>query len=97
MPLYELTFEVPERVWNDVELPEAVFKAGYEDAVVGTGRIGLLGVQIEHENSDFSMGTVIADAILRWLPDGAKLLSMRQALAVSELSEEDIELIMSAE
>jgi hypothetical protein len=74
-----------------------VFEAGYPDAIVRTDRIGVLSVQVEHVGSSFQQGKVIADKILRHLPDEVSFVSARQALHVSELDGDDIAAILTSE
>ena len=46
---FELVFGLPEGEHDAFVLSDAVFEAGFEDALVGTGHAGLLGVELELE------------------------------------------------
>ena len=41
---FELIFALPEGEHEAFDLMDAVFEAGFEDAIVGTGVPGMLGV-----------------------------------------------------
>lgn len=97
MALFELTFDVPSGAWDFNNLSDAVFEAGFPDAIVDTDRAGVLSVRVEHGDSAFDQGKVIADTMLRYLPAGVAFISMRQALHISELGDEDIAAILTAE
>jgi hypothetical protein len=97
MALFELTFAVAGGAWDVVKFSDAVVEAGFPDAIVGTGRRGTLSVQVEHIDSSFEQGKVIADKILRHLPEDVAFVSTRQALHISELDDEFIDAILATE
>ena len=71
---FELVFALPEGEHDAYALSDAVFEAGYEDAVIGTGNPRLLGVEIEAEGEDAeSVILTAARAILKGLPAGSML------------------------
>ena len=49
---FELVFALPEGEHDAFALSDAVFEAGFEDALVGTGQTGLIGVELEVEGND---------------------------------------------
>ncbi|WP_321336176.1 hypothetical protein [uncultured Cohaesibacter sp.] len=49
---FELIFAIPESEHDACALSDAVFEAGFEDALVGIGRVGMLGVKLETEGDD---------------------------------------------
>jgi len=78
---FELIFALPEGAHDPFRLSDAVFAAGYGDAVIGTGTARLLGVALEDAGEDAE--TVILDAartILKRLPAGARLREVRPDL-----------------
>ncbi len=78
---FELVFALPERDRDPFELSNAVFEAGFEDALVGTGVPGLLGVEIEAEGDDAeSVILEAARALMKKLPKGTKLREVRPDL-----------------
>jgi hypothetical protein len=95
--LFELTFDVSFGSWDASKMAEAASAAGFPDAAVDTERPGVFSVKIRHTDSKFDRGALLADEILPFLPDGSKLISVRQAALISELDEEDIAAILSAE
>ncbi len=86
---FELIFALPEGEHDPVELSNAVFEAGFEDAVVGTGLKGLLGVEIVAEGDDAD--AVIKDAaraLIRHFPEGSELHEVRPDLvSISDVAE----------
>ena len=71
---FDLIFALPEGDFDVFELSDAVFEAGFKDAVIGTGQDGLLAVAIEAEGKDAE--SVIVGAvrlILQHLPKGSAL------------------------
>ncbi|MDD7973387.1 hypothetical protein [Roseinatronobacter alkalisoli] len=70
-------------------LSDAVFEAGYEDAVIGTGNPRLLGVEIEAEGEDAeSVVLTAARMILKGLTAGSKLDEVRPDLvSLAEVAE----------
>ena len=49
---FELVFALPDGEHDAFALSDAVFEAGFEDALVGTGNAGLLGVELELEGDE---------------------------------------------
>nr|WP_250807948.1 hypothetical protein [Neorhizobium tomejilense] len=89
MSKFELKFEISANAGKSGALMGAVRKAGYADALVTLDE-GMVSVIVEHEDARFSRGHLIADDILECLPACSKLVSVKQAMAVWELSEEDL-------
>lgn len=78
---FELVFALPDGAHDPYSLSDAVFAAGYEDAVIGTGNPRLLGVEIEAEGEDAeSVILTAARAILKGLPAGSMLHEVRPDL-----------------
>lgn len=78
---FELVFGLPKGEYDPFELSDAVFEAGFEDAIVGTGNPRLLGVELEGEGDDIE--AVILDtarAIIKHLPEGTELREVRPDL-----------------
>lgn len=78
---FELVFALPDGAHDPYELSDAVFAAGYPDAIVGTGHPHLLAVELEAEGDDAE--SVILDAaraILSNLPSGSSLREVRPDL-----------------
>lgn len=78
---FELVFELPTGKHDPYELSDAVFGAGFEDAVIGTGNPRLLGVELEAEGDDAE--SVILNAartIIKSLPAGTQLREVRPDL-----------------
>ncbi|KQX24272.1 MULTISPECIES: hypothetical protein [unclassified Sphingomonas] len=78
---FELLFALPEGEHDPLDISNAVFEAGFEDALVGTGVPGLLGVELEEEGSDAE--AVILEAarkLLKALPAGTSLREVRPDL-----------------
>jgi len=86
---FELVFALPEGAHDPYALADAVYEAGYEDAVVGTGNPRLLGVEIATEGDDpESVIVQAARAILRRLPAGTVLHEVRPDLvSLSDVAE----------
>lgn len=86
---FELVFALPEGEHDPFTLSDAIFEAGYEDAVIGTGNSRLLAVELEAEGQDAE--TVIlesARAILKGLPVGTTLREVRPDLvSLSDVAE----------
>ncbi len=78
---FELVFALPEGEHDAFALSDAVFEAGFEDALVGTGHVGLLGVELEIEGDD-AEGTILAAArsLIKVLPAGTVLREVRPDL-----------------
>ena len=78
---FELVFELPSTENDAYSLSDAVFAAGYEDAVIGTGNPKLLGVELEAEGTDATDAILsAAKNILRNLPAGTRLREFRPDL-----------------
>ena len=78
---FMLVFSLPAGNHDPFELSDAVFGAGFEDAVIGTGNPKLLAVELEAEGDDAE--TVIlttARAIIANLPPGSELREVRPDL-----------------
>ncbi|MGP9822365.1 hypothetical protein ACTZWW_20265 [Salinarimonas sp. NSM] len=78
---FELVFGLPDGDHDAVEISNVIFEAGFEDALVGTGIRGLLGVEIEAEGDDAER--VILDAarrLIKVLPTGTTLREVRPDL-----------------
>lgn len=86
---FELVFALPDGTHDPYSLSDAVFEAGYEDAVIGTGNPRLLGVEIEAEGEDAeSVILTAARMILKGLPAGSKLHEVRPDLvSLAEVAE----------
>ena len=86
---FELVFTLPEGEHDAFELSDAVFESGIEDALVGTGVAGLLGVEIEADGDDAE--AVILDAaraLMKQLPTGTSLHEIRPDLVtLSDVAE----------
>ena len=71
----ELTFKLPEGdIHDDYSLSDAVYNAGFHDAVVGTGNPEYLVVAFDIEGED--KNTLVKNAenkLLKYLPEGSVL------------------------
>lgn len=78
---FELIFALPAGEHSAYALSDAVFESGFEDALVGTGMAGLLGVGLDAEGDD-PEATIVkaARALLRSLPEGTRLHEVRPDL-----------------
>lgn len=78
---FELLFELPEGEHDAYALSDAVFSAGFDDAVIGTGNPRLLGVELEASGEDAeSVILQSARSILDFLPAGTQLREVRPDL-----------------
>lgn len=78
---FELVFALPEGEHDLFALSDAVFEAGFEDALVGTGHAGLLGVELEVEGEEAESAILdTARALIRALPPGTVLREVRPDL-----------------
>lgn len=78
---FELIFALPKGEHDAFTLSDAVFEAGFEDAVVGTGVTGLLGVELETEGNDAeSVILSAARSLIKTLPVGTTLREIRPDL-----------------
>lgn len=68
---FKLAFRLPDGNHDPCTLSDAVFAAGYEDALVGTGINGLIVVEFEVDGDDVTL-IEVERAILDRLPDGSK-------------------------
>jgi hypothetical protein len=77
---FELRFALPEGKHDPFDLSNAVFAAGFEDALVGTGVPGLIGIELEVEGDDAESAIgEISRALLSALPEGTSLREVRRA------------------
>ena len=77
----EIVFGLPPGEHDPYELSDAVFEAGFEDAIVGTGHPRLLSVELDGESNDAKAAILgAARAIIRRLPAGAELREVRPDL-----------------
>ena len=74
----EVIFSLPEGQHDPFVLSDAVYAAGFPDAVVGTGRPGIVAVALEASSEDAS-ADASARAIIRKLPEGSVLYEIRHA------------------
>ena len=75
---FELVFALPEGEHDPFDLSNAVFEAGFEDPLIGTGAQGLLAVEIEEEEEeegDEAVNVILRAArrLIKVLPEGTKL------------------------
>lgn len=79
---FDLVFTLPDSSKPDAyALADAVYQAGFDDAVVGTGEHGVVAVSLEAEGDDAELVIVeAARALLRYLPDGCGLREVRPDL-----------------
>ncbi len=78
---FELVFALPAGQHDALELSNAVFEAGFEDSLVGTGIPGLLGVEVEADGEDAESAILAtARALLKHLPAGTQLREVRPDL-----------------
>ncbi|SHG69208.1 hypothetical protein [Marivita hallyeonensis] len=78
---FELIFALPEGEHDAFDLMDAVFEAGFEDAIVGTGVPGMLGVAMEAANERAEDAILnAARAIHNHLPAGTVLREVRPDL-----------------
>jgi hypothetical protein len=72
---FDLAFALPEGEHDPMELSDAVYEAGFSDAVPGTGQRGVLAVGcIEADGEDAEAAILqAAAAILKHLPVGSRL------------------------
>ena len=78
---FELVFALPDGEHDAFALSDAVFEAGFEDALVGTGHAGLLGVELELEGDEAESAILeAARALIKALPQGTVLREVRPDL-----------------
>ncbi|MDN3714395.1 hypothetical protein QWZ10_26305 [Paracoccus cavernae] len=78
---FELVFALPEGEHDAFALSDAVFEAGFEDALVGTGQAGLLGVELEAVGDDAESAILdTARTLIKALPVGTLLREVRPDL-----------------
>lgn len=78
---FELIFALPEGEHDAFALSDAVFEAGFEDALVGTGHAGLLGVELEAVGDDAESAILdAARTLIKALPVGTLLREVRPDL-----------------
>lgn len=69
-----LTFELPEGDHDPCDLSNAVYEAGFEDALVGTGAPGLLAVEVTVEDGRDAEIQKMTERLIAALPDGTHLI-----------------------
>lgn len=78
---FELVFALPEGDHDPFELSDAVFEAGFGEALVGTGIPGLLAIELEADGEDAEDVILeTARALMRTLPAGTRLREVRPDL-----------------
>lgn len=78
---FDIVFALPEGEFDVLDLSNAVFEAGFEDSVVGSGLRGLVAVALEMEGEDAESVIVSAARdILKNLPKGSSLREVRPDL-----------------
>tara|TARA_R110000751_G_scaffold95381_4_gene186396 strand:+ start:23553 stop:24095 length:543 start_codon:yes stop_codon:yes gene_type:complete len=78
---FELVYALPVGEHDAFELSDAVFEAGYHDAIIGSGDPRLMAIELEVAGEDAE--TVILNAarsILKNLPEGTELREVRPDL-----------------
>lgn len=78
---FELVFGLPDGDHDPFDLSDAVFEAGYADAIIGTGSTRLLAVEIEAGGDD-AEGVILtaARSIIARLPAGTCLREIKPDL-----------------
>ena len=78
---FDIVFALPVGEFDPLDLSNAVFEAGFEDAIVGLGQRGLVAVALEVEGDD-SESVIVSAArrILKHLPEGSALREVRPDL-----------------
>lgn len=71
---FRLTFALPDADGDPAEIVDALFRAGCDDALVGTGRTGFVGLDFSRESqtAEGAIRGAVAD-VLRAIP-GARLV-----------------------
>lgn len=70
---FGLVFELPDANSDPCELSDAIFEAGFEDAIIGTGNPRLLSVELELEGDDAKKVILgAAQKIMKGLPKGTR-------------------------
>ncbi|WP_068317805.1 hypothetical protein [Polycladidibacter hongkongensis] len=78
---FDLIFDLPDENTEAEQLERAVYSAGYTDAVLGTGRNGVLGVSLVEEGSNpKEVISRCAREIQAVLPEGSRLHEVRPDL-----------------
>jgi len=78
---FELIFALSEGESEACSLSDAVFEAGFEDALVGTGQSGLIGVVLKAAGDDAQIAVInAAQALINALPRGTILRDVRPDL-----------------
>jgi hypothetical protein len=78
---FDLVFSLPDDGLDPITFSEAIYDAGYSDAVIGTGQPGTVAVALEMQGHD-AEGVIIESArrILAVLPNGSSLREVRPDL-----------------
>lgn len=78
---FELVYALPAGEHDIFDLSDAVYTAGYDDAIVGTGDPRLLAVELEVEADDAESAILTAaKRIIQNLPNGTQLREVRPDL-----------------
>ncbi|MBU4550210.1 MAG: hypothetical protein KJ897_09285 [Alphaproteobacteria bacterium] len=78
---FELVFALPDGEHDAFELSDAVFEAGYQDAIIGSGDPRLLAVELEVDGDDAeTVILTVARSLLKHLPKGTALREVRPDL-----------------
>lgn len=80
---FVLVFALPKGEFDPLDLTDAVFQAGFEDPLVGTGIPGLLAIELETETDGGTAEDSIlaaARSVLPYLPVGTSLREIRPDL-----------------
>jgi hypothetical protein len=78
---FEIVFSLPAGEHDPYALSDAVFDAGFEDAIIGTGNHRLLAVELEAAGEDAETVILnVARAIMEKLPEGTELREVRPDL-----------------
>jgi hypothetical protein len=76
---FDLTIQLPDGAPDIEEIVDALFDAGFDDVVIGTGAPGMIGIAFVRDGED--MDAVIAEAsaaALYALPAGAVVADIRR-------------------
>ena len=96
MALHEMVFEIPLASWNLAANSAVVRGVAPEGAVTESDEPGSLVVRFRYPHTPQSAVDGISASILARLPDGSVMRGNRQAIATSELTEEELQMILDA-